>query len=48
MFQRSQDALSKLAKQISARENEVLKTITKTQDIKKQFTKFEGVLKKCR
>ena len=49
VYQRSQDALfSKLAKQISARENEVLKTITKTQDIKKQFTKFEGVLKKCR
>ena len=49
VYQRSQDALfSKIAKQISLRDSDGMKEITNTSDIKNQFTKFEGVINKCR
>lgn len=49
VYQRSQDALfSKLAKQISSRDRKVLKTITNTENIGEQLSKFEGIIKKCR
>ena len=49
VYQRSQDALfSKIARQISQRESDGMKEITNTSDIKNQFTKFEGVINKCK
>ncbi len=49
VYQRSQDALfSKIAKQISQKDSEGMKEITNTSDIKNQFTKFEGVINKCK
>ena len=48
VYQRTQDALfSKLSKQISLKDDK-LKEITKTKNIKKQLTDFEGVIKKCK
>ena len=49
VYQRSQDALfSKIARQISQRESDGMKEITNTSDIKNQFTRFEGIINKCK
>lgn len=49
VYQRTQDALfSNLAKQISKRDSKELLSITGTENIKNQLTKFEGVINQCK